>query len=116
MAGNYSLCRLDYELAACKTLGIQRYLCGRTYSSRPAVKVEVEEHRVFSAIDAHFSVHLVPVLPLVGLGPQDALDEVAASATRGPPYCWSAQTARKQCSLLCVIFMLAAARQDKACL
>ena len=42
---------------------------------RPVVKVEVEEDRVFSAIDAHFSVHLVPVLPLVGLGPEDGLDE-----------------------------------------
>ena len=53
---------------------------------------------------------------VVAPGNRAEASRASDSATRGPPYCWSAQTARKQCSLLCVIFMLAAARQDKACL
>ena len=46
-------------------------------SSRPVVEGQVEEDRVFGAIDADVTVHLVPILRLVGLGLEDGLEEVA---------------------------------------
>ena len=83
---------------------------------RPVVKVEVEEDCVFSAIDAHFSVHLVPILPLVGLRLQDALEEVAdAESSFRPPR--SATSVRRRPQLTqshCLTFSVPQERRARA--